>query len=215
MCGKPERKNEDFFQLRQFLSKCVHHQDSLSGQSIARIRQLLARCVTRRGVPKSPECAAIRKRQSQQASAPTFHEVSQVVAARLAGYQRDCGIEDLDPVLRSVTAEEAKHYEPSNTADIPNSVKRKVERCLTETADELIRRGIITSADTLGRVLPQVTSGLRAAGIADPALRRLYAAVYRAFRRRRSLLLLNLESQVKVDELPWMAATGPCCPRAK
>ena len=29
---------------------------------------------------------------------------------------------------------------------------------------------------------------------------------YRAFRRRRSLLLLNLESQVKLEELPWVAA---------
>jgi hypothetical protein len=34
----------------------------------------------------------------------------------------------------------------------------------------------------------------------------LYAAIYRAFRRRRSLLLLNLEKQVQIEELPWIAA---------
>jgi hypothetical protein len=51
-----------------------------------------------------------------------------------------------------------------------------------------------------------MTSGLRAAGILDPALRQLYAAIYRAFRRRRSLLLLNLEKQVQIEELPWIAA---------
>lgn len=46
----------------------------------------------------------------------------------------------------------------------------------------------------------------RAAGLSDPALRALYAAIYRAFRRRRSLLLLNLEKQVSIEELPWVAA---------
>jgi hypothetical protein len=65
---------------------------------------------------------------------------------------------------------------------------------------------LITSGATLARVLPQMTSGLRAAGISDPSLRQLYASIYRAFRRRRSLLLLNLEKQVRIEELPWVAA---------
>ena len=51
-----------------------------------------------------------------------------------------------------------------------------------------------------------MTSGLHAVGIADPLLRQLYAAIYRAFRRRRSLLLLDLQSQVRIEELPWVAA---------
>jgi hypothetical protein len=206
LCGKPERKTENFFQLRQFLSRCVTASGSLSRKDIDRIRLLLARCVSRRGVPTSIECAALRQRQSQQARGPTFHEVSKVVATRLAEYQLDSGIDDLEPVVRPVSDEEARQHRIADAADIPESIKRKVERCLTETADELIRRGIITSGDVLARVLPQVTSGLRAAGIVDPSLRQLYAAIYRAFRRRRSLLLLNRESQVKIEELPWVAA---------
>jgi hypothetical protein len=35
------------------------------------------------------------------------------------------------------------------------------------------------------------------------------AANYEAFRRRRSLLLLNLEHQVRVEELPWVHAVEP------
>ncbi len=89
---------------------------------------------------------------------------------------------------------------------MPTSIFNKVRRCLIETADTLIERGIITSAEVLARVLPQVTSGLRAAGITDPSLRQLYASIYQAFRRRRSLLLVNLESQVRMEELPWVAA---------
>ncbi len=38
------------------------------------------------------------------------------------------------------------------------------------------------------------------------SLRMLSVATYRAFRQRRSLLLLDLESQVRMNELPWVAA---------
>ncbi len=47
---------------------------------------------------------------------------------------------------------------------------------------------------------------MRSAGILDSALRSVYAATYRAFRQRRSLLLLNLQHQVQIEELPWVAA---------
>ena len=55
-------------------------------------------------------------------------------------------------------------------------------------------------------MLPQVTSGIRAAGFTDSRLRQLYSSIYRAFRRRRSLLLLDLEKQVQIEELPWIRA---------
>ncbi|HYW11568.1 MAG TPA: hypothetical protein VE871_06405, partial [Longimicrobium sp.] len=58
----------------------------------------------------------------------------------------------------------------------------------------------------LARVIPAITAQVRAEGLPDPELRRLYGAVYQAFRRRRSLLLLDLQSQVKTGELPWMRA---------
>lgn len=206
LCNKPARKKGTFFQLRQFLSRCVEDADSLSHKDIARIRQLLARYITRWGVPGSVDSRAIRLRQSQQSLGPTYQELSQVVAARLAAFKHDGGIDNIETVLCPTTVDEAKKYRLASGVNIPDSIKRKVERCLNGAADELIRRGIITSAETLARVLPQFTSGLRAAGIIDPALRNLYSAVYRAFRRRRSLLLLNFENQVKIEELPWVAA---------
>ncbi len=58
----------------------------------------------------------------------------------------------------------------------------------------------------MAEVLPQLTAGLHGLGIEDRSLRQLYSAVYLAFRRRRSLLLLNLESQVRIEELPWVSA---------
>jgi hypothetical protein len=93
---------------------------------------------------------------------------------------------------------------------LPRSIVRKLQRCVRGTVEELVERGIVTSGEVLARVLPQLTSDLRSAGIADPALRALYASVYRAFRRRRSLLLLNLQKQVRIEELPWVQAMERC-----
>ena len=89
---------------------------------------------------------------------------------------------------------------------MPPSIVRKVMRCLLEDVDVLIERGVITSAEMLALLLPQITSSVRAAGIGDPQLRTLYGEIYRAFRRRRSLLLLDLQSQVRIEELPWVRA---------
>jgi hypothetical protein len=61
----------------------------------------------------------------------------------------------------------------------------------------------------MASVLPMLTARIRASSITDPELARVLADVYRAFRRRRSLLLLNLESQVRFEELPWVSAVQP------
>ena len=55
-------------------------------------------------------------------------------------------------------------------------------------------------------LVPQLTSGQVASSADDPLVGALLAAIYRAFRQRRSLLLLNLERQVQFKELPWVAA---------
>lgn len=205
-CGKPDRKKENFPQLRMWLQRCIDDSDSLDDRDVGRIRLLLARCITRRGIPNSQQCREVRLRQAEQGRGPTHQEVSQVVVSRLEQQPRDRGVEEIDSMSQPVTESESKRFRIEASAAIPKSVLRKVERCLIDTADALIARGVITSGETLARVLPQVTSGLRAAGITDPVLRQLYAAIYRAFRRRRSLLLLNLESQVRIEELPWVSA---------
>ncbi|MBY8851889.1 hypothetical protein K7G98_27835, partial [Saccharothrix sp. MB29] len=76
--------------------------------------------------------------------------------------------------------------------------------------DELVRLGVITSGETLAVVLPQLTSRLLSAAIDDPVVAGLHEQTYTAFRRRRGLLLLNLEHQVRFTELPWVDALAPC-----
>src|SRR5262249_35710066 len=151
-------------------------------------------------------CAGTRRRQAADVSAPTFHAIAGVVAARLEKHPKGDGLDDVSPLNGAVTGEEAASSGVPEGTSLPPSIRQKVERCLNEAVEILVERGLITSGETLARCLPQMTSGIRAVGITEPTLRQLYAAIYRAFRRRRSLLLLNLEKQVQIEELPWVAA---------
>ncbi|MCP4404225.1 MAG: hypothetical protein GY801_43830, partial [bacterium] len=154
----------------------------------------------------SPQCQTLRKKQAEQTRAPAFSEIAKILVHRLDSYPHDRGVDDLEPLMHAVTEQEAVQGNVEEGTGIPASLQRKLARCLYDTIDVLVERRVITSGETLARVIPQITSEIRAAGISDPALSHLYAAIYRAFRRRRSLLLLNLESQVRLEELPWVAA---------
>jgi hypothetical protein len=173
---------------------------------VGTIRLIVAGYIDRHGAPNSPGCTAWRARQAGDVSAPTFHQLAQAVLPRLNMYPKERGLDDLSASLQPITRDEAASAKLPTGAAVPPSIRRKVERCLCDTTAALVERGVITSSEVLAIVLPQITSGLRAAAIASPTLRQLYAAIYRAFRRRRSLLLLDLQSQVRIEELPWVAA---------
>ena len=204
--GKHERRNGHQAQLREFLRRCSNDRTGLSGRDVGRIRLILNRYLEKRGTPSSPECHAARSRQLRAVQAPLFHTVAAVVIQRLQSHSTEQGLDETADVEQAVNDDEARTFAVPEGTEVPPSIRRKVERCLSETVSALVERDVITSGEVIARVLPQVTSGLRAAGLSDPALRTLYAAVYRAFRRRRSLLLLNLEKQVSMEELPWVAA---------
>jgi hypothetical protein len=206
LCGKPERAKKYFTQLRQYLATLVEPPRRLTGRDVGRIRLILRRYVEKRGEPNSEACQEARRLQRVQVSAPLHRDIARVVVARLAKYPVKEGLDDVAPIQVPINEPEAEAYHLPLGTIIPRSMRHKVERCLNESAAELIARGLITSGETLARVVPQITASLRASGIADPSFRRLYARIYQAFRRRRSLLLLNLEKQVQLEELPWIAA---------
>lgn len=204
--GKHDRRNGHQTQLRQFLRRCVNDPSGLTGRDVGRIRLILNRYAQKRGAPDSPACTESRQRQREDVEAPLFHAIASVVTQRLERHSKDEGLDEIQDIEQDVTGDEASASAvPVGTA-LPPSIRRKIERCLNETVSALVERDVITSGEVIARVLPQVTSGIRAAGLSNPTLRPLYAAIYRAFRRRRSLLLLNLEKQVSIEELPWVAA---------
>lgn len=206
LCSKPERAKGHFAQLRMLLEKAAKAQESFADKDWKRLQNIIDKYVQKRGRPGSEKHLQARSRQRSDVRGPTFCDVAQVVITRLESYEQREGIDEASTLGQVVTDQEAAGNEQLRGAHIPDTVQRKVERCFNETVAVLIERDLITSGETLARVLPQITAGIRSAGIADPALRQLYAAIYRAFRRRRSLLLLNLETQVQIEELPWVAA---------
>lgn len=205
----PVRDDGQFALLLGFLQRCVQDPASLQGREVGRIRQILACYLTKRGTPDSASCQALRAKEYQHASAPTYQQIAGILIDRIQPFPKKTGLESPDQVIQRVSDVESTNYKLPVGIPIPEPLQRKVERCLYDAVEVLVERGLITSADTLARLLPQMTADIRAVGFSDPVLRRLYAAVYAAFRRRRSLLLLNLEHQVRLEELPWVAVLEP------
>lgn len=206
LCRKPEKKKENFAQLRVFLDRAASAPTTLTGRDVGMVRKILASYVTRHGAPGSERLAKLRAVQTEMALRPPHSALRTVVQRRLASLSPEDGLPSLEAVTCPVTRSESEALHVLAGSHIPASVVRKLRRSLEAPVEDLVRMAIIPSAEVLGVVLPQMTSQIRAAGISDPDLRRLYAATYAAFRRRRSLLLLNLEHQARFEELPWIAA---------
>jgi hypothetical protein len=197
----------NFARLRWALERCEADSSNLTGRDVGWIRRAIANTVTRHGAPDSPERTELRSAQAQIASQPLHANIARVLAARLDRFPADGGIPSVDSIAGDV--EPAESATVSDGHPIPAYLIAKAARALDAPAQELIDRGIIGSADVLAAVLPQITAHVLAAGFDNPDVRALYGQAYAAFRRRRSLLLLNLEHQVQFGELPWIAAIEP------
>lgn len=208
--GKSGRHHSDksnFQLLRRLLEKCPSDASALSEASIGAVRKALAAHAHRHDTPGSEASRTRRVEQTRIAALPLHSEIASAVAKRLAALPQDEGLADLS--VASADIGEGEHPSVPAGTKIPTRVQTKVERALLAPIDELVARGIIGSAEVLAIVLPQLSSQIAAAGIEDPVCRDLFARTYAAFRRRRSLLLLNLAHQVQLEELPWIGALGP------
>ncbi|WP_116246615.1 transcriptional regulator [Nocardiopsis sp. FIRDI 009] len=202
LCAKHRKPKENLAILLTALREAVEG----SGPS-PRGRGLLQHAVDsmirKRGLPGSDRHTALRREQAEHAARPTHDVLSRVLLDRLAPLPSGSGITDTDAVLRPTTRAEGV----PGTWPIPAPLRAIVLRASVGTPDELVERGVIPSAEVLASVIPALTAEAETAAVADPALSRLLRAHHRAFRNRRSLLLLNLQHQVREHELPWIRAT--------
>lgn len=209
----PSRRQTDpkhnFARLRCALESCRDGSAALTARDVGRIRRAIANTVSRRGAPGSPRRAAWHAAGVSAVAGPTSAALAGVPADRLDRYPADGGLPALDAATAAVSPAETTAEVPAGTA-MPHHLVRKAARSLEAPPDELVRLGVITSGEVLALVLPQLTSRLLGAAFDDPAVAGLHEQTYTAFRRRRGLLLLNLEHQVRFDELPWVRALAPC-----
>ena len=209
LSGKPEKAKENFARLRGYLTRCADDPQALTARDVGMIRKIVASYVTKHGAPGSEHLSTTRAAQERNASLPGHHELARTLASRIEARGADGGLPDVDRSLVPLTSEEAAGLGAEAGSTFPSSLTEKALRCLEAPIETLVARGIVRSSEGVAVLLPHITAQIRAAAIEDAELRRLYESVYRAFRVRRSLLLLDLESQVRLEELPWVAAIEP------
>ncbi|MFE7097860.1 hypothetical protein, partial [Streptomyces erythrochromogenes] len=172
------------------------------------LRHAVSSAVAKRGLPGSDRHSRLRAEQARQAALPAHHKIAAAVADRLAPLDQRAGAPDIDRMLAPVTETEAAGNGLPTGTVVPPRLRQVVRTALSAPPEDLVARGLVPSAEVLAELVPQLVANATAERHADPALRTLAAATYRAFRNRRSLLLLNLAHQVRVDELPWVRAVA-------
>ena len=203
--GRQTNPKNNFARLRRALESCPHGSDALTAREVGWIRRAIANTVSRRGAPQTEHRDTWHAVRAAAVTAPTNAALAGVLAHRLDRFPAEGGLPSLDVATAAVSEAETTAEIPCGTT-MPDRLVHKAARSLEAPADELVRLGVITSGDTLAAVLPQLTSRLLSAAIDDPVVAGLHEQTYTAFRRRRGLLLLNLEHQVRFTELPWIQA---------
>ncbi len=200
------RRHRHKRELFDLLAQCVRAPEALTGRQVGRVRRLVHDYLRAHGAPDGQAVKDLRARQRDEVAGPGFEVVARVIAARLRGYPAGAGVRDLTPLLAPLAADEARDAGAPAAMAVPASIARRVLRCQTASLPQLVERRLIRSGEFLATLTPQVTAAQQGGGLADPPLRALHEASYRAFRRRRSLLLLNLARQAAFGDLPWIAA---------
>ncbi|GHG89939.1 hypothetical protein [Streptomyces lanatus] len=207
LCTKHRSPKENLGILRGALEETVAGRP-LDARRLGLLRHAVASMVRRRGLPGSGPHKALRRRQAGQAALPSHHALAQVVLRRLAVLPQETGVPEVAPLVGAVTEEESRETGVPTGAAVPPAIRQVVEAALSAPIGTLVERGVVPSAEVLAELVPQLVAATTAQAYGDEALRTLMTANYRAFRNRRSLLLLNLERQVRVEELPWVRAVS-------
>lgn len=191
--------------LVEALERCARDPQALPPHEAISIWNTITRYVRAHGAPGTPAHDEKIAAERAAVAAPLHADLRRVLIERVRAAVPLGGV-DFTAALAPVNADEAGRSRVPAGTEIPEYFARKVARSADGTLPDLIERGVIVSSEQLARVLPQVTSQVRANALDDEDARRLYVASYTAFRRRRGLLLVDYQHQIRVGELPWVAA---------
>lgn len=206
-CTKHRKPKENLAILLRAL-RALGSGGNLSGRDLGLVRCAIDSQVAKRGLPESDEHAALRHQQRVVATSPAHDQLAAVAAGRVSGLDPVEGIEQPEAFFGHVTSDEQARSGVPEGAAMPPVVARVLTRARSAPIEDLLEAGVVPSAEVLAALVPRISASVVAAGFSDEALARLAAANYRSFRRRRSLLLLNLEKQVQITELPWVRAVS-------
>ncbi|MBA3499256.1 MAG: hypothetical protein M4D80_25785 [Myxococcota bacterium] len=191
--------------LVEHLARVATHPNALDERALGSLRAQIARFVTAHGVPGTQAFITRRVAEAAAVASPLHVDLRRVLVERLQHEPREGGI-DIERAAAPVAHDEASRHAVPQGSALPWYMIAKLRRSWDAPLETLVEHDVIPSAEELARVLPQLTAHVRAQAIPDASGRRLYAAMYMAFRRRRGLLLLDYQHQIRFHELPWVAA---------
>ena len=203
-CLRPHRPGEVLGTLVEAL-RLADDPNTLDEATKHRALRRLREFVTAYGTPGSDAHRACRAAQAKAHGIPHQRFFAPLVA-RLRAVSEGLGIEDLARMQAAITDDEASASKLPSGAALPSSLKTRVEVAVEAPLTTHLAEGRISSSEVFAKTLPQLTGPAMAKRFDDAHARRLYSATYRAFKQRRSLLLLGLQHQVRFQELPWVSA---------
>lgn len=194
-CHFPQRSDSNLRQMLTIVKQACTGSDKLSGRQVGLARVIVGDSEKRWGPLGSAERQAVLSSRNEAFRGAPPEEVVPVLLERLAQCCDTQGLSDPESFLQ-----------PVKDQPVPDVLAEKVRDALQATPQALLERRLVGSAEVLGGLIPQLSSRVVRRGCPDPTVGLLLERLYKAFRDRRSLLLLNLESQVSFQELPWVSA---------
>lgn len=205
LCGKYRDPKHNLAILIRVLRDAGERGPDRSG--MARVRHVISCIQAKRGLPGEKRAREFRAEQALSVASPPHWRLARLAADRLEECRDDEGIAEPQALAHPVTGQESSLELPEGTP-MPDSVRRRIRLGWSATLPELLSSGVVPSAEVIAEVLPALTAEQVSSAYPDPDVGRLMAACYQAFRRRRSLLLVDLSSQVRFEELPWVRAAS-------
>lgn len=199
--GEPGPKSN--FQRLLPVLQHLNQEGSLRGSQVQHLWRCLNSYIGKFGVPGGERIVALRTQQRAFLRQPRLHELREALAARL-----ELGLpENFEDLGRAIHL--PGHPRLSTPVPLPASLHNKLKACRPGTLEQLMEWGVLPSSEAMSALIPVLVAGALASDVSDPQAKSLLALSHRAFARRRSLLLVNLASQVGLHELPWVAALLP------
>lgn len=186
---------------------------ALTGSDVAWIRFGIASMNAKRGLPESEAYRKwlgrlVEQRARWFQAAKRDHELCAFAVERLASIAKTASNRD-DELKPYLTESEARSLSDELITTFSGhrgtkTIVSLLDKTVGMSLEQVFTSGRFKSLEMVAQILPAFTGAIRTRAIADPDLRYLYQQILVAFAARRSLLLLNFASQVRVTELPWI-----------
>mmetsp|Transcript_104030 Transcript_104030/g.164261 ORF Transcript_104030/g.164261 Transcript_104030/m.164261 type:complete len:767 (+) Transcript_104030:63-2363(+) len=178
--------------------------EGLKARDVGILRAFLKGWVAKKQKPGSEQHAAYSSHKVEQVPEYAPADFASVLLNRTEGLDLSSGLDDPACFTQPVLETEAKTLPRALIGkDVPKSIANKLHMCVIDTPQALIEKGLVSSSEMLGALVPRISAEVTGACLQDPILRKLHFALKASFAKRRGLMLLTMEHQVRIDEIPW------------